>query len=76
MAVEKKEKVKYRQIDCERALRDLRLENPKAYDIVLRLRKEHECLMNLPVEMVIPLQRVAVEGLIANGICKRKINEE
>lgn len=76
MASIKKEEVKYRQIDSARALRDLRLANPKAYDIALRLREEHACLMKLPVEEVIPLMRIAVEGLIADGICKRKVEDE
>lgn len=76
MSAIKKEELKYRQIDSASALRNLKFANPKAYDIVSRLREEHACLMKLPVEEVIPLMRIAVEGLIADGMCKRKVEDE
>lgn len=76
MSAKKVEKVKYKQIDSARALRDLKFANPNAYGIVSRLREEHACLMKLPVEKVIPLMRMAVEGLIADGICKRNVEDE
>lgn len=70
--ITKKEEVKYMQINSSRALRNLRQTKQKAYSLVSKLREEHACLMELPVEKVIPLMRIAVEGLIADGICKRK----
>ena len=70
-----KDKVVYRQIGSGRALADLRFESPKTYQKVLKLREEHACLMKLPVEKIIPLMQVAVEGLINDGICKRMAKE-
>lgn len=72
MAEISREDVQYRQIDQKTALYDLKLESPKAYQHVLRLREEHSCLMKLPIQVVIPIMRKAVDSLIEDNICKPK----
>jgi len=66
------ENLRYKQIDQMSALYDLKLESPKAYLAVCRLREEHECLMKLPIDKLIPIMKRAVEGLIEDGFCKKK----
>lgn len=63
-------------IDSARALYDLKLESPGAYQKVLELRAEHDCLMHLPLVRIVNLQRRAVETLIEDGIVKRRYTPE
>lgn len=70
-----KDFVSYR-IDSKAALYSLRLSSPGTYDKVMKLREDYPTLMNLPVERLIPLMRKAVESLIEEGVCKRRVNPE
>lgn len=72
MAEINKNAVKYRQIDQKSALLVIKMTNPKLYSKIMMIREEHSCIMNLPVERLIPVMLAAVEGLIADGLCKRK----
>ena len=71
MAEIRKSFSQYRQINSNLALYNLRMSNYSTYLTVMKLREEHECLMGLPVERIIPLMKRAVDGLIADGICKK-----
>lgn len=66
------EDMKFKQINQQLALYNLQLENPSAFQIVKRLREEHECLMKLPIHKLIPVMERAVETLIEDGFCKKK----
>ena len=63
-------------IDSSRVLYDLRLESPATYQKVLELREEYDCLMHLPVDRIVNLQKRAVETLIEDGIVKRRYTPE
>lgn len=63
-------------IDSAGALYDLRLESPATYQKVLELREEHDCLMHLPIDRIVNLQKRAVETLIEDGIVKRRYTPE
>ena len=60
-------------IDSKTALFNLRLESPGAYNAVMRLREEYPTLMKLPAERIIPLMKRAVNGLIKDGQCKKRV---
>ena len=74
MAEITKEDALHKWIDSKTALYNLRLESPGAYDAVMRLREEYPSLMRLPIGRVIPVMKKAVETLIEDGFCKRKLS--
>ena len=71
MAEIRKSFSQYRQINSNLALYNLRMSNYSTYLTVMKLREEHECLMGLPIQRIIPLMKRAVETLIEDGYVKK-----